>query len=349
MRVFILGSPATLGGAATECFHVIRLWRQHGLDVSLIPTWQPRAGWTEKLAAIGCPTVTCLKNRLWEVPAIQDSILVSFGNHAFIRAAMPHRERIGAKLVWLRCQEFPLDYEREQTKKHGPCDAYTCQSRYLWHTVRDNLRDWGLPADNCHHIRGAFSVEDFAADPLPHDNGEPFVIGRLSRDHPNKYTRDCWDIFERIKHEVTDCHLKVRVMGWRRTARPVTGPPPDWMEVMPPEGEPVPKFLGSLHAMIQFGEVTENWPRVGLEAMAAGVPIIAPNRGGWLEMIEHGVSGYLCDNSTAAVFYATELARDESARLAMAEAARERVEELADPEVIWAAWEKLFGSLTCES
>jgi glycosyltransferase involved in cell wall biosynthesis len=346
MRIFVIGSPADLGGAAVEAYHAARLWREHGVEVAVVPTWEPHFPLTEKLGAVDIPVVRCLKNRLWELPGVRGSILVSFGNHAFLTAALEHRRRIGAKLVWLRCQLDPLASEESSTKKHGPFDAYVSQSRCLHHAVQQNLREWGLPTQDTRLIPGAFHVEDFAAEALPHENGEPFVIGRLSRDHPNKYTRDCWDIFEQIKHEVTNCHLKARVMGWRRTARPMTGKPPDWIEVMPPEAEPVPEFLGSLHALVQFGDVLENWPRVGLEAMAAGVPIITQNRGGWQEMIRHGTTGYLCDNAKAAVIYASELARNESRRLAMAEAARERVEELADPEVIWAAWEKLFGSLT---
>ncbi len=346
MQIFVIGSPGGIGGAGVETWHTIRLWRQHGVEVAVVPTWEPRPGWTERLAAHDIPTVLCPSKRLWDLPDIDGSILVGFSNQQFLRAALECRQKIPAKLVWLRCQEISHEYEEQQAKKHGPFDAYACQSLLVYHAVRQDLRDWGLPPDNCHLIPGAFHVEDFAADPLPHDNGEPFVVGRLSRDHPNKYTRDCWVIFERIKKEVTNCDIRVRVMGWRRTARPITGQPPEWIEVMPPQSESVPEFLGSLHALVQFGDVLENWPQVGLEAMAAGVPIITQNRGGWQEMIRHGTTGYLCDNSNAAVIYASEFARDESRRLAMAEAARQRVEELADPEVIWAAWEKLFGSLT---
>ncbi len=87
----------------------------------------------------------------------------------------------------------------------------------------------------------------------------------------------------------------------------------------------------------------ENWPRFVLEAMAAGVPVITDNRGGTREMIEHGVTGYLCDTPADATRYATHLADHEAERIVIARNARAAVERLADPDAIWAGWQKLFS------
>ncbi len=346
MRIFAIGYPTSLGGAGVELWHAIRLWREYGLDVTCVPTWTPNPRWQAKLEAIGCKTAQCPPKRLWETPGIQGSIAVAFCNAQFARYAPEHRDKIGAKLVWARCQTRPDGNEEKLAKQFGPYGAYVCQSRFLLNYVREDFAKWGIDAKLCHLIPGAFHVEDFAATPLPHENGQPFVIGRLSGYHPRKYTGDCWEIFERIKDEVTCCEVQCRVMGWQRCVRPLTGDPPEWVEAMPPETESVRNFLGSLHVLIQFGDAQENWPRVGLEAMAAGVPIITQNRGGWPEMVKHGETGFLCDNSHAAVLYAAELAWNESERLRMAAAAKERVEELADPDMIWAAWKRLFEELS---
>jgi hypothetical protein len=38
MRVFVCGYPSSLGGADTELWHVLKLWKAHGIDATLIPT-----------------------------------------------------------------------------------------------------------------------------------------------------------------------------------------------------------------------------------------------------------------------------------------------------------------------
>jgi len=83
-----------------------------------------------------------------------------------------------------------------------------------------------------------------------------------------------------------------------------------------------------------------------LEAMAAGVPIVAEDRGGWLEMIQHGRTGYLCDTSAAVGDYVRRLAAHEPRRLRIAQQAREAVvDTLAAPEPIWREWERMFKEL----
>lgn len=106
-------------------------------------------------------------------------------------------------------------------------------------------------------------------------------------------------------------------------------------------------YFRQLHCTLPVnGGARENWPRVGLEAMAAGVPVVAQNEWGWREMIDHGVTGFLggCDEELA--HYAAMLAYDEDLRMRIVHAARERlVGELASPEIIWSGWWRLFDSL----
>jgi glycosyltransferase involved in cell wall biosynthesis len=90
------------------------------------------------------------------------------------------------------------------------------------------------------------------------------------------------------------------------------------------------------------GGAAENWPRVGLEAMAAGVPIVAQNAWGWQEMLQHNVSGFLCANDSELVYWLDYLAGTEFRRREIAEAGRARCEELSEPGAIIEGWWRLF-------
>ena len=84
-------------------------------------------------------------------------------------------------------------------------------------------------------------------------------------------------------------------------------------------------FFSKLHCMVQVnGGAGENWPRSGLEAMAAGVPVVVQNQWGW-QMIIHGQTGYLCDTDEELCYYTAKLAHEEEHRLEMVGRARQRV------------------------
>lgn len=68
MRVFLIGYPGEMGGANTEAWHTIKLWRSFGLEVHLIPTWTCDARWKARVDALGCTTPTCCTAYLVVVP-----------------------------------------------------------------------------------------------------------------------------------------------------------------------------------------------------------------------------------------------------------------------------------------
>ena len=70
------------------------------------------------------------------------------------------------------------------------------------------------------------------------------------------------------------------------------------------------------------GGARENWPRIGLEAMAAGVPLVCQNQWGWKEMIEDGQTGFLTNSDEEMAFRLAQLAYDEDLRQAIIERAR---------------------------
>jgi hypothetical protein len=340
--VYIFGQPADCGGANTELWHLLRLLRSRGWPITLVPTWSIRANWRARVEQIGC-TVRLEKPATVALP--DHSLVLALCNAPFLAAS--HRLR-NCGIIYAPCMCAPLDpIESHVLQRDGPFDAYVFQSHHQAACYRRMLCEHGIDTEPCglrrwkyqtvHAvIRGAFDAADFPHQPLPHADGEPFHFGRLSRPDPRKFRSDLWDL---ARHGPGTLH----VMGWSRAVAVLCGPPPPGAAALPKNALPAREFLAGLHALVQLGDVDENWPRVGLEAMAAGVPVIADDRGGWREMLEHGRTGFLAGDTRAAVEYLHLLARDEALRLSIVAHARQKLlEELADPDILGAAWERLL-------
>jgi hypothetical protein len=340
-HLFVVGFPGEVGGANTECWHTVRLWRQFGIGVTLIPTWEPTDAWQAKLEGIGCRTVRTTPHGLRNVPGLAGSVIVSFCNSQFLRHAERFRE-LGCRIVWVGCMTWLFSDERRHYRRHGPFDRYVFQSAYQQSELQPQLAKFGVRPEQCHRIRGAFFGDEFPFQPRPHEPKAPFVIGRLSRAAADKYSATTWSVYRRIPHAI-----RARVMAWSRQVERKLGQPPEWAECLPVRSETPQQFLRKLHCLLQVnGGAAENWPRSGLEAMASGVPIVAQNRWGWKEMIRHGRTGYLADSDDELAFYAARLAYDEDHRLELIHRAEQSLrDELAAPEKIRAGWRALFQGL----
>ncbi len=340
LSVFVLGAPSFYGGADTELWHTLRLWRRHDVRVTLVPTWRIDLGWREKCQEIGCSVVSVRgPEELANVPGLAGSTVVSFCNGSFLESAGRIRT-LGCRIVWAGCMLWVFDAERRHYEQHGPFDRYVFQSRYQRGILESELQRYGYRPERGAVIRGAFLIDEFPFRPRHHGSGERFVVGRISRADPAKYTPDTWSVYGNIDHPV-----EARVMAWDRRIARKLGRCPQWAECLPANAEPSVEFLGRLHCMIQRGDCRENWPRSGLEAMALGVPIVAQNHSGWREMIRDGETGFLVDGPEGTSKRATQLARNESLRLEIARNARQALEsELACPDRIWQAWREVLVS-----
>ena len=136
-------------------------------------------------------------------------------------------------------------------------------------------------------------------------------------------------------------------MGVDQKVHNKLGPTPHWATTLGPNDIPAKEFLNRLHCLMPLnGGARENWPRVGLEAFAAGVPVVAQNMWGWKEMIVHGETGFLGDSDEELAHWASVLAWDDELRQHIAEQARYRLEnELACPDEIAKEWDDVFSSL----
>ena len=117
--IFVVGYPSYFGGADTELWHTVRLWRRAGYEVHLIPTWSACNIQRERLNAIGAQTVQvasaeCLK----DVPDLPGGIVVSFCNGEFLKIAGILHE-LHCRMVWVNCMTWAFPAELGHYEKHG--------------------------------------------------------------------------------------------------------------------------------------------------------------------------------------------------------------------------------------
>ena len=93
--------------------------------------------------------------------------------------------------------------------------------------------------------------------------------------------------------------------------------------------------------------VHEGIPMSVLEAMSHGLPVVVPRVGGFPEIVEEGISGYLIDDRNSSVFSdrCVELLSDPEKRKQMAQTTRQRVIDHFSRNAMTAQYCKLYQKL----
>ena len=219
MHLFVSGYPGDIGGAHTELWHTVKLWRRLGIGVTLIPSWKADAAWKHRLEAVGCRTIESNPDDLDNVPGLAGGIVVSMCNTRFLAAAERFRQ-MGCKIVWLGSMNWLFPEERRHYRLHGVFDRHVFQSRYQRDQLSPQLEKYGYDdSRGTSHPRGVrpAGVSLSAVDPCA---GEPFVIGRLSRAAADKFSPRTWAVLGR-----TPPPMSARVMGWNASVEARAWPP----------------------------------------------------------------------------------------------------------------------------
>jgi hypothetical protein len=334
--VYVYASPG-IGGANSELLATLKMWRRFGVACHIYTTPSALA---EQIYRLGFRWQTLPERGQPVIPP--HSIIIGFCNGRFRDDAQALREA-GHKLIYAPCMNWLFPAERKTLL----FDRYIFQSHHQRESVMPMLERIGLRPEHGIRIRAAFDPSEFPFNPKPHKEGEPFVIGRISRAYGSpghtpaldKFPHDLWDQVARINYRP----LSVRIMGWSPEIERYCGKPPIGAECLPEGAETPQHFLSTLHALVPgIGCCEENWPRIGLEAAAAGVPLVVESKGGWME--QH--PAFIASTVTQQSAIVESLARNERLRLDATLSQRAFLDS-QDWEVdyAWPRWKEIFESL----
>ncbi len=172
-------------------------------------------------------------------------------------------------------------------------------------------------------------LEDFLQLPLPRPARGPMVVGRLSRDVAGKHDPQDVALYRLLAAR----GIRVRIMGGTCLA-PWLGQVPG-VALLPAGAEPALSFLSSLDIFVyRTGSFVEPYGRVVLEAMAAGLPVVASALGGYAERIHTGTDGFIVQGQEEALHHVLQLAADAGLRHRVGQAARHTAQALHGPAAI---------------
>jgi glycosyltransferase involved in cell wall biosynthesis len=189
--------------------------------------------------------------------------------------------------------------------------------------------------------------QDVAVTPMEKKGGSPFVIGTAARLSPDKRLGDLIEAIRLAAPKMP--RFVLRIAGGverdfpghadelRRRAR---GLPVEFLGELADTGA----FLAGLDLFVMISEPA-GCPNASLEAMAAGLPVLATDFGGAGEQVVDGVTGRLVPPRDAGAFAAAlvSLAHDAPLRAQMGDAGRERARSEFSMERMVGSYRKLFG------
>ena len=336
-RLFVHGFPGLYGGAGTELHHQIIAWRHMKVEVHLIP-----AG-----PAHGEPLYQEMLERGVRIHDPNDFGVVEAGDPVFgfcsaeFLGALPLIRRRTGRTVFLNCMTWLFEKEK-QAAAQGLIAMFLYQNEDVRAGHMAELRS--LNDDPA--LRFLVFKPYFWAGRFPFvrkRSGDYFGCGRISRQDADKFAANTLHIYE---YFVAPKMKRGLFLGFDARSEKKIGRPYDWIRTARDQNEvSQQEFYRHCEIVLQPSDTTENWPRIGFEAMSSGSVLIVDRRGGWRRMVEHGKTGWLCDHERDFIYYASKMAYEPDLRAEMAEAARLRGERLGGLEASVESWRKVFEEI----
>jgi glycosyltransferase involved in cell wall biosynthesis len=215
----------------------------------------------------------------------------------------------------------PAEFHRK-LQKLSNMTRRTVEVAHLSEFIRRSVNHPG-PID-----RSLIDIDRFVPSASKPNTSRPFTVGRLSRADPVKHHADDPALYRRL----VDYGCRVKIMG-PSPALQAELSDLDSVTLLPAFSQQAHLFLQELDCFFyRISEGTaEPWGRIVPEAMACGLPVVCHNRGGYVEIIDHGRNGFLFDTQQEALEILLRLKDDRALRESIGKAARETVEEFFSP------------------
>ena len=246
---------------------------------------------------MGLPTVALYQT---EVP----KYMASYGYPLIEPAAWQHVRRIHNQSTLTLA---PSSYTRDELISHG------VQRVDVWGRGVDTQRF--NPAHRDHQLHNSWAP-----------NGE-VVIGYMGRLGAEKQVENL-----RVLGDIAGARIVIIGDGPQRAELEATLPAAIFVGMK--TGEELSRHLASLDVFVHTGEL-ETFGQAIQEAQASGLPVIAPRRGGPIDLVTPTVDGYLYapGGLTELRSHAIRLVEDAQIRESMAKAARQRTEARTWPVI----------------
>ena len=289
-----------------------------GVDVTLFATKDSATA--GKLAGV-CPAPYSedpgIDAKVWEMLHVA---------HVFERASefdLIHNHADFVPLAFSRLVETPV-----LTTIHGfssqrilpAFKAYEDRVHYVAISAADRHPDLRYAASIHHGIR----LEDFPFDPVGSE--DLLFFGRI---HPDKGAAEAIAAARQAGRRLVMAGIIQDQVYYNEHVAPALD---DGFAVYrgPVGGLDRTKTLGSARALLHLVNFDEPFGLSVVEALASGTPVIASNRGSMLELIDHGVTGFLVDSVDKAVEAIGRINEIDRAACRAAVSARFTVDRMAD-------------------
>lgn len=334
MKLFILGFPSYYGGAGSELLHQIHLWVKAFPEIKLyiIPTQQgfENEPLYQEMIQLGITIEKCMD---FNNVSPKDA-LINFCSAALLEN-LEHIHQFTNNIIFVNCMTWLFKLEKKHAAKNY-IKYYLYQRPQIRDEHQKELQNYGSKANFLHFIP-YFEPNGWE---LSIKDQEFTNIGRISRQDADKFSSNTLHIYEYI----TSPKLKQgHFLGFDFRSQQKIGKPYDWIKTYKDQNDlSVKGFYDKIDFIVQPTDTTENWPRIGFEAMYSGKPLVVDNRGGWQYMIEHGHTGFLCNTQQDFIYWGTRLAYEYDLRQFIARNALKRAKELSSFEASKASWQKIF-------
>lgn len=330
LKIGVVGSPDFYGGAGAELKDQLTLWKEMGYEIHIVPTGNFNGSLLNKVR------VQAQIHLTEDYQALKGMPVISFCNDIFLRD-IKKIKKYAKKTIFVNCMTWLFEAEKQAHQK-GLIDLFLYQSDHQQARVNDELKKINKDY-NWKIFVSWFDTSDF-----PFYKNRPtdkFRFGRISREDADKYSANTLWIYETMVAPVDKSGI---ILGFDHRSESKIGKPQEWIRTYPGCGITQQEFYAHCACIIQKCDTFENWPRVGMEAMASGSVLIVDNRGGWQKMVKHGETGWLCNDQRDFVYYASRMAYEPKEREKMAEKAYAHLmENIINKEQSKKDWKEIFA------